>query len=943
MKKIKGLSVFLAVVLAVNSITFTKTKALAAEDTKINSNIVEVNFPQQEKAEDSYGYIPSAIKVQKSSSGSYYKSSNVPAQYDLRSSGYVTPIRDQGEIGSCWTFSAYGSLESVEKKKSGRSFDFSEINMATHNGMVDADSGGNDQIAAAYLVAWKGAVMESDDPYPNPPFPENIKVRDNIPPKYHVQDIIFLPSRTDALDNLDIKNAIMNYGAVSSSYYSHGNYYNFNGQTTYYYPTTYKGNHAITLIGWDDNFSPSNFASLPPGPGAFLCRNSWGDEWGDNGYYYISYYDANLGYDSNTVFNGVESATNYKNLYSYSDKAANVGSTNYQYCGNKYTAISDDAISAVGFYTFQQNVSYQIYVEKVVGGNTPNPNNLAATGTFSQAGSHTIKLNNKLNLYKGDQFMVWIKISGDYYYAYYNNESPTYGKSYNINGGSANEYKGTYLINAYSEVYDKNEYISIVSEDPSNGELTNDKPISLTYSDNISSGTGFNKISLKDENNVEVNKSVTISGNKLIIKETPQNHLNGQLKLYIPKDAVKNSSGKYNYFEYNGVFNVHASDNTVVKIKDAVLEKLIRQKISKPSGDITAGDMKKINILNYWDLHTDDKIVSLSGMEYAYNLNELNVGANNIVSLLPLKSLINLVYLDISNNNIKDLSPLSLLINLKELNINSNYIRDVSPLRNLTNLSYLHIQQNLISDISSLNNLTNLQIMNISYNLIKNIGALENIAINSKGSYLDIYMEGNYIDFTAGSAASKTLQVLIDNAVGYSGQYDQQSGLQLVTVNGKTSLYYINDMPAGEKLVLEFNEPIALASNASSLIYLSDYWNENNYKINLKTAGNTLVITLLSEIPKDYYVILNIDEGAVLNRNNKSIKNSALYLDISTSSNYYGDFNKDNSVNILDLAKLSSQYNTTVDKATDWDSAKDLNEDGVIDIYDLAIMGSYIK
>lgn len=943
MKKFKGLSVLLAAVLVVNSIVFTKAKALAAEDTQINSRIIEVNFPQQEKAEDSNGYIPSAIKVEKSSGGNYYKSSYVPAQYDLRSSGYVTPIRNQGQIGSCWTFSAYGSLESVEKKKDGQTFDFSEINMATHNGIVDANSGGNNQIAAAYLVAWKGAVMESDDPYPYPAYPENIEVRNGIPAKYHVQDIIFLPSRTTSTDNLEIKNAIMNYGAVSTSYYSETSYYKNNGKTSYYFPEKHIGNHAITIIGWDDNFSPSNFTKEPPGPGAFLCRNSWGDYWGDNGYFYISYYDPNFGYDSNAVFNGVESANNYKNLYSYSDKMVNKGFANQQYSGNKYTAINDDIISAVGFYTFEQNVSYQVYVEKVVGGNIPNPNNLAASGSFSQAGYHTIKLNNKLKLYKGDQFMVWIKISGDYYYAYYDASSLTSGKSYYINNGLAIEYKGTFLINAYSESYDASQYISIASEEPANGELTIDEPISLTYSDNISAGSGFNNISLKDENNVEVNKSVTISGNKLIIKETPQNHLNGQLKLYIPKDAVKNTAGKYNYLDYNRTFNVYVADNTIVKVKDAVLEKLIRQKLSKANGDITAADMKKIESLNSWDLQTGGKISSLAGLEYAYNLKELTAEYNNIVSLQPLKNLRKLTLLDLTSNNIKDLSPLGQLVNLKELNVDRNYIRDVSPLRNLVNLSCLNIYRNQISDIGSLSNLTNLQSLDISYNLIKNISALENIVINSKGSDLSIYMEKNYINFSAGSAASKTLQVLNNNAVGYSGQDKQNTGLQLVTVNGKTSLYYINDMPAGQKLVLEFNEPIALASNASSLISLSNQYDESSYKINLKTAGNTLIITTLSEIPTDSYIALDIADGAVLNKNNNNIRTSSIHLDIFTSINRYGDFNKDNSVTILDLAQLSSQYNTTIDKAGTWDFAKDFNEDGVIDIYDLAILGNYIK
>lgn len=939
MKKFKGLSIALASVLAINGFAFSK-KAAAA-DTQDNTTAKVASIQQDNKVNGSYGYIPSGIKVKKSDK--YYKSTQLPAQYDLRSSGYVTPIRNQGSLPSCWTFSTYGSLESVEKKKHGQTYNFSEINMATHNGVVAANEGGNNLIASAYLVAWKGPVLESDDPYPNSRDTNNITVRDGIPARYHVQDIIYLPSRTSSADNLEIKNAIMQYGAVSSSYYHNDSYYIDKGQAAYYCDEAVKGNHAITIIGWDDNFDQDNFLKQPPAPGAFLCKNSWGDDWGDNGYYYISYYDANLGTDSNAVFNGLESKNNYNNLYSNTDKPQTHYYYNTQYAGNRYTANGEEFISAVGFYTFAQDVSYEIYVDKLNGSTVSKPVNMVESGNLPQGGYHTVKLDNIVKVSKDEQFMIWIKLIGDDYWGSLESSSVN---SYYIDGMGINNAQIAFGINAYTMNYDPSTYISIASEDPANGELTVDKPVTLTYSDNISPGSGFNNISLKDENNVEVSKSVTISGNKLIVKETPQNHLNGQLKLYVPKDAVKNANGKYNYFDYNETYNVYAADSTIVKFKDEVLEKLIRIELNKPSGDITVLDMKKIEIVDCWDLGVQSEIVSLAGLEYAYNLKELSVPYNNIISLQPLKNLRNLTYLVISNNNIKDLSPLSQLINLKELYVNNNYIRDISPLQNLKNLNFLYVSKNQISDISNLDNLTNLQIFDITYNLVRNIGFMEGMAMNGASSYLYIYMEGNYIDFSAGSAASKTLTLLDTTSARYSGENSQNSGLQLVTVNGESFYYpdkYYLDMSSGQRIVCEFSEPVSLAANVSSLISLNNKYEDGSYKINLKTSGNTLIITPLSEIPKDTELSLNIGTGAVINRNNTSIKNQSLSADIFTDSDRYGDFNKDNSVTILDLAQLSEKYNTTIDKAADWDSAKDLNEDGVIDIYDLTIMGSYIK
>ena len=147
-------------------------------------------------------------------------------------------------------------------------------------------------MATAYLARWGGPVNSSDVPYPyaSPVLAEasGVKVQ------RHVQNVWYLPERADYTDNAQVKNAIMTCGAVTVAFYYSATYYN---ETTaaYYYGVS-KGtnaNHGVAIVGWDDNYSRSNFTAgrRPPGDGAFIVKNSWGTDWGKDGYFYLSYYD----------------------------------------------------------------------------------------------------------------------------------------------------------------------------------------------------------------------------------------------------------------------------------------------------------------------------------------------------------------------------------------------------------------------------------------------------------------------------------------------------------------------------------------------------------------------------------------------------------------------------------------------------------------------------
>ncbi|HII80490.1 MAG TPA: PKD domain-containing protein [Methanosarcina sp.] len=343
--------------------------------------------------------------------------SELPSTYDLREQGRVTSIQNQGNTGSCWAFSSLASLESYILGKEGENRDFSENNMKNlvtkyySDGFdLDTRDGGNSFIAMAYLTRWSGPVNESEDPYNE----NSVYSPTGLVVQKHVQEVLVLPERTGPLDNEVIKRALMDYGAVFSTIcwnqldYQDKNY-------TYRYTGSNTVNHAITVVGWNDSFDRYRFKQVPSGDGAFIVKNSWGEDWGEDGYFYISYYDTRLGYNENAVFTASEK-DNFDYNYQY-DPLGWINSIGYNnttaWGGNVFSSERNEKLEAVGFYTTDLNTVYEIYVYK-------NPTNgpvnsiknfvVKESGTCSYRGYHTHILNSPVNLNSGEKFSVVMKL-----------------------------------------------------------------------------------------------------------------------------------------------------------------------------------------------------------------------------------------------------------------------------------------------------------------------------------------------------------------------------------------------------------------------------------------------------------------------------------------------------------------------------------------------------
>lgn len=332
-----------------------------------------------------------------------------PVSYDLRKKDRVGVIKNQGSTGTCWAFAALSALESALLPE--ESLEFSPDHMSMSNSfVVDTNDGGEYTMGMAYLLSWQGPVLEKDDPFGDG------KTEAGLSAVKHVQEVQMMEGK----DYEKIKEAVFQYGGVQTSLYSAlksiyspSEFYN-KDKHAYCYMGTEKPNHEVVIIGWDDNYPKENFPVNVEGDGAFICQNSWGEAFGEQGVFYVSYYDTNIG-SHNVVYTKVEDTDNYNHIYQ-SDLCGWVGQIGFNkpsvYGANVYTAETNEDLSAVGFYATGKNTEYRVYVvENFEDTGSFDHKKLAAEGSLKNAGYYTIPLEQAISLEQGEKYAVMVYIN----------------------------------------------------------------------------------------------------------------------------------------------------------------------------------------------------------------------------------------------------------------------------------------------------------------------------------------------------------------------------------------------------------------------------------------------------------------------------------------------------------------------------------------------------
>ena len=376
---------------------------------------------------------------------------SLPTSYDLRNYGCVTPVGHQAGAGSCWGFASIASLESSYIRQgfgTAANTNFSEAHLVWFaqrqrttdpsdptygDGKMCAQpftSGGNWNGAASQLLRGSGLQMESNAPWIST-YDSDEMMQMEQPESDRYACYARMWSAISIRDNsaTALKQKILQNGAAMFSYYDDYSTTRtgYNSDRTAYYQTAKVGvtNHAVSVIGWDDNYPRTNFnaSQRPTSNGAWLVKGSWSTAWGNQGFYWISYEDPSIG----TLVSYVAAKKDiYDKIYQYDGGYPRIYFTipTKAKMANVYTAESDEMLTHAAFYSpnatpVKATVEVYTATESYTGTGSNPLTGMAkvtdATTTISSVeyGYTTVQLKNPVRLYMWQPFVVVVTFEGD--------------------------------------------------------------------------------------------------------------------------------------------------------------------------------------------------------------------------------------------------------------------------------------------------------------------------------------------------------------------------------------------------------------------------------------------------------------------------------------------------------------------------------------------------
>ena len=304
-------------------------------------------------------------------------------RYDAREEGFVTSVKNQYRSPMCSAFGLTSTAETSLLARRKGSYDLSETHLSYFLGNRNNDPLGNTpndryiranpkfwstnpRLGTIFLTTRSGLTTEEDVPFLDEwKYSGETSIQISPEKEYHAAAYLENAFFSDYSVNR-MKQLLMEDQSVEISFCHDTKYYNPD-TAAFNNPTNEDANHAVAVVGWDDNYSSKNFAasSNVTSDGAWIVKNSWSDSWGDKGYFYISYEDKSI---QELVAVEMTDTAEYENNYFYD---GSVGYASWSLSPGQSMAVAfeakagngkSEALGEVNVITFSDNASYNIQV-----------------------------------------------------------------------------------------------------------------------------------------------------------------------------------------------------------------------------------------------------------------------------------------------------------------------------------------------------------------------------------------------------------------------------------------------------------------------------------------------------------------------------------------------------------------------------------------------------